>query len=167
MSDIYGEPGFLTQASGESYDDGLGIDDVQVLDHENGEHVAPNDLLGFHNAGPRESVMSAEPHRFNSSAHRKTKTVASYANVPSLNTPVANGAGYILGVNIANPTATPVTVILHDGWDVSGVRILALTVPANDSRTMVFPFPIRYRLALYFECPVSTVLANVFLEDMD
>jgi hypothetical protein len=164
---IFGDPNYLTEATGETYTGGTGIEDSQVLPEPNGHNYAPNDVHDYHNAGPKRSVMSEEPGLFNTAKHKQTKTVASYAAMPQISSPVANGSGYLLGYAVSNPTATAVTVSLSDGWDSSGVDVINITVPPNDSKTFMFPFPIRYRLALYYSTPNSTTNTTIYLEDKD
>jgi hypothetical protein len=166
-NDIFGEPGMKTDTTGETYDGGLGIEDSQVLPEPNGHDYAPNDVYSYHNSGPRRSVMADQPGLFNTAKHKQTKTVASYVAMPAISSPVANGAGYLLGLCVANPTATAVTVSLSDGWDSTGVDVVNVTVPPNDTKLVIFPFPIRYKLALYYQTPNSTTLTTLYLEDKD
>ena len=69
----------------------------------------------------------------------------------------------VVGVTVANPSTSPVTVTLYTPTRVGGNPIFVLQVPANDTRTVMLPEPVPVQHALDAVWTGTGVTVTVYL----
>lgn len=162
---VYGEPATNYSNSGKTAEGNTTIDDTPVLHKANGEPVAPENFIGYHNAGHTDDYLNQHAGLFRVNKPTKEYRVAVARPVAGVTGVIVSNPGLLSGYNFRETNGAAATLRIRSGIDALQPIILTLAIPANGSVSAFLPLSIEYRGGLFLEMVAGNVEGVLFTSE--